>query len=155
VRDVRWASRHLGKPDAEPPSDGARFLLAWGREHPDRLLALLARLDAPGDKADQPGREGGGNGAPIELRYEKAVRAKALLVPAREMRRHVRFDRTAGWAQNLPEDAQVVWCEADPAREGVVLVLTSGEFPLVPAGEPVAAVDLAQLLPESNPDRGA
>jgi hypothetical protein len=47
VRALRWAERNLGKPDAEAqaPSELARYLLALGREHPDRFLACLALLE--------------------------------------------------------------------------------------------------------------
>ena len=51
-RDLRWAGRHLDKPEAVPPSALAGRLVALGRQHPDRLLSLLLQLDAEGRRGE-------------------------------------------------------------------------------------------------------
>ena len=58
-RALRWAGRHMGKPDAVPPSDLAGRLAALGRDHPDRLVSLLLQLDAERRRgaADAPAPE--------------------------------------------------------------------------------------------------
>ena len=52
-RDVRWVYRNLGNADAKPPSELAKRLLALAREHPDRFVACLAKLETPTPEPDQ------------------------------------------------------------------------------------------------------
>lgn len=155
VRDLRWTSRNLGNPDAEPPSELARCLLALGREHSDRFLACLAILDGLGPKADQRDRE-------ASDRTERQSNPAEGLADRREQNGN-RAPRTSGqplrlrrvslaeqdvvfllarYRANLPHDCKVVGCAVDPVRGGVVFTLTSETFPPVTEGEPVP-----ELLP--------
>jgi ribosomal protein L7/L12 len=45
IRDVRWAYRSIGKPDAQPPTAFAGLLLALARDHPERFAVCLAQVD--------------------------------------------------------------------------------------------------------------
>src|SRR6266478_6210995 len=56
VRDLKWACKNLDRPDAKPPSALAGRLVVLGREQPDRLVALLAALEAQMPKAEHPER---------------------------------------------------------------------------------------------------
>src|SRR5260370_26750868 len=53
-RDVLWAYRHLGDPDAMPPSPMAERLLALGREEPDRLIACLVMVTGEDQQPERP-----------------------------------------------------------------------------------------------------
>src|SRR5262249_52231764 len=50
VRDVRWAYKHLGRPDAVPPTALAGLLVALGREHPDQFVSCLATADGAAER---------------------------------------------------------------------------------------------------------
>jgi hypothetical protein len=154
VRDVRWAYRNLGKPDAVPPSDGARFWLTVAREQPDKFFACLVLLGTPEDKADcrksggppEPdpdvvsadGRRDDGNGATLALRIDpRPLRVKTLFVPEAHLRMHLTGDRPLPWVMNLPRDFVVLASAVDRGRKGLVLTLYSGAFDVVAEGEPI------------------
>src|SRR4051794_18617252 len=44
-RDLLWAYRHLGEEDVVPPSPRAAIWLTLAREHPERFLDCLVRLE--------------------------------------------------------------------------------------------------------------
>jgi hypothetical protein len=150
-RDALWAYRHLGRPDAQPPSELAKLLLALGREQPDRLFACLALLDDPGHPAEQPNREAGGSAeadpttggrspdpqsSGNDLGGKPPQKVRKLFVDARHLLARLTGDGGA-WVSNLPRGAYVVGCETDPGRDGIVLLIHSEAFPPVAEGEAI------------------
>jgi hypothetical protein len=149
VRDVRWAYRNLGKPDAEPPSALAGLLVALGRQHPDRLLACLATLDDTGQRGDQAG----GHGEPTDKEPREGLRAprvgsegspgrvktlrlaEAQLVAYLTGRKYPRI-------KNLPPGLEIVACEREVGGKVVVLTIRSEVFPLVEEGETVPELEV-------------
>jgi hypothetical protein len=65
-----------------------------------------------------------------------ADRVKLLFVRGRELAYRLGH-RDAPWAVNLPGDAQVVDGRFDHAREGLVLIVRSAEFPRIARGTPI------------------
>jgi hypothetical protein len=62
-RDILWAYNHLDKPDAKPPSPGAKMWAKLARKEPVRFLAHVARNEAPRKvQSKQPGNEAKGTG---------------------------------------------------------------------------------------------
>lgn len=145
VRALRWAERNLGRPDAEPPSALAQLLVTLGREHPDRFVACLAVVDAPGyklDHADERGsdeRQKDGNG----LGGKPPQRVRNLFIDGRLLVSRLTGNGTA-WISNLPRDAWVVGCKADASRDGIVLTIYSATFPPITDGETVPELTTVQ-----------
>jgi hypothetical protein len=148
-RDILWAYRHLGKPDAKPPSAGARLWAALAREHPARFLACVARLEGqPADAGQRngtahgpAGRAAGAtdvwpNGGPVNG-SGRPLRVKRLFVPEQRLTQCL-IGRHWLRITNLPADCmRIVASEGDPARQGVWLTIASELFEPVAAGQPI------------------
>jgi hypothetical protein len=121
-RDLRWAYKNIGRPDAEPPSEFARSLRELGREHPDKLFDLLRAgpiANGTQDKDASPPKE------PQRVR-RIAIDARYLLT---------RLTRNgSSVVANLPRDAYIVGCEVDLEQDKIVLTIYSDSFPPVKAG---------------------
>jgi hypothetical protein len=134
-RDLRWAYKNLGKPDAEPPSDLARSLRELGREHPDKFYSLL---QAPA--ANEPnGIRSGNNGAASDSKLPQRVRR--ISIDARHLMSRLTKDGSAV-VSNLPRDAYIVACEEESARDELVLTIYSDSFPPVEAGAVIPEIAL-------------
>jgi hypothetical protein len=142
VRDVRWAYRHLGKPDAVPPSALAGFLVALAREHPDRFITCLALADAQSPKAERKRRTDGvpSAGSPDGCPDGQSRRLKRLTVWEAGLFEYLRGG-TGAWVYDLPADAHVVACEADTSHRALRLTIRSVTFPEVAEGEPLPGVE--------------
>ena len=57
-KDILWAYRNLDKPDAKPPSPGARMWADLARNEPSRFLAHLARIEAARQEKSRTGKRG-------------------------------------------------------------------------------------------------
>jgi hypothetical protein len=150
VRALRWASRHLDKPDAVPPNELAGRLLALGREAPDRLLALLIQLDSKGGKSEigEPLPGSGPRPAPslpvlapqptppTQGRGGAPQRVKKLILPAGQLSYF--FSGLPGsWVVGLPRNFEIVGWAVDSAQGRVELTIRSETFPPVAEGEPI------------------
>jgi hypothetical protein len=147
-RDAEWVYRNLGNPDVEPPSEFARLLLALGRQHPDRLLACLAALDAQVPKTEQPQQSaegarpvGPGGTTGWFPEGNDSRRLKQVTVFEGLLLAFLRSG-TAGWACDAPFDARVVGCAADASRRAIRLFIRSVTFPEVAEGEPIPDLEL-------------
>jgi hypothetical protein len=157
IRDARWAYRNLGKPDAEPPSALAGRLVALGREQPDKFFACLMSLQPPTNAAEPRNRETAtsaddvpemlrGSGTlqatndvnPIEssLTARQPRRLKAVFVPEAILTLCL-AGGAAPRITNFPLPMRVVGYKIDPVREGVVLIIYSELFPVLPDGQPI------------------
>jgi hypothetical protein len=148
-RDILWAYRNLDKPEARPPSAGAKLWAALARDEPARFLACLARLEAQPAADPRAGAArgpvaagetpGGGAESAIGAVAGRPLRAQRLFVPEQRLTQCLAGDH---WLRitNLPVDClHVIASEADPARGGVWLTIVSPLFEPVPAGEPIPA----------------
>jgi hypothetical protein len=162
VRAARWALENLDTPDAVPPSALAARLLALGREHPDRLAVCLASLEAIGHKAGEQdccpqhpslngasakgsgiadnGQQGDSETPELLVRGTPSRRLRKVCVETQQLIYRLTGDGTA-WISNLPRDARPVGCETDPTRDGIILIIYSGTYPPVAAGEPIPEIE--------------
>jgi hypothetical protein len=137
VRDLRWAGRHLGDPEAAPPSPLAGRLLAWGREQPDRFLACLAPRDA--DAAAPPRFEE----RPAALAGDRPRRVETLAVPLHHLVGQLVGSGPIPAVVNLPRGFAVVGCAIATAVAGgapqrsLRLTVASAAFAAVPPGAPI------------------
>jgi hypothetical protein len=145
VRDVRWAYKHLGKPDAVPPTALAGLLVALGREHPDRLVSCLATADGAAE------RKGGQSAGQAEIAKPepqdqvRGPRAEGESLRGRIKKLRVTEFQLAAYLtgrrqptiKNLPPDVQIVDCEREPEGNVIVLTLRSEAFPQVPEDQKV------------------
>ncbi len=118
--ETAWAHRHIGD-DAPPPSPMAGLLRDLGREHPDRLIALVALDD--GQRAVKPV-------APQPRRLMRlSLRSAAVpLFLAGVAGRH---------RAELPAHFEVVKIEVDLKEERTVITVESEDLPAVADGAPV------------------
>jgi hypothetical protein len=140
-RGLLWAYKNLDRPEANPPSALAGRLLTLGREHPDRLFACLALLDARRSQA--------GRGAPLTpgravRAAEQPERLRKLFVGARHLVDCL-TGAAAAWVSNLPADAYLMGCEPAPGRDGIFLLFYANRFPPVALGAPVPEIE-AELV---------
>lgn len=129
VRAVQWAERHLGRPEAVPPSPLAGLLLAMGREHPDRLLGCLALAGSQGldGQRDDAGRT-------IRVRGRSCPRRVVrMAIPEHHFVQCLKGGR-GPWVKGLPEDMRIIEFEVDPVHREVVLTIESGTFEEVATG---------------------
>jgi hypothetical protein len=131
VRELLWAYRNLGNPDAEPSSALAGRLLALGREHPDRFFACLMQLKphATPDTAPPGEQPHNGNAAARKL----PPRVRKLVVEGQYLLTRLTGDGSA-YLSGIPHGAAIVDCAPDPEGNGVVFILHSGTFPPVLEG---------------------
>jgi hypothetical protein len=142
-RDALWAYRQLcregaanggvnGGDGCKPPTPFAASLLALGREHPDRLAAVLIQMDGP---------------APVvQLVQEKPragpCRVKTLTLMPYQWKEWVLGSHSA-WMEKIPEGVEVVgpvkWF---PRGKKMVLTLRHESFEPVPEGAPVPEIKL-------------
>lgn len=94
----------------------------------------------PGDRRiNREGRPKGSSkssrqpSSPAVDRAPCADRLQVLVVPTRDLARRLRW-KLAPWITNLPEDAEIVSCRVDAARDTVAFVLRSNTFPRIAAG---------------------
>jgi hypothetical protein len=127
-RDIRWAYRNLAKADAVPPSVMAGRLLALGRDHPDRLAALLMRLGEAGPAAvAQPA-------VPHRVRFVTLTRAQVY--------EWLLYGHSRPWMSRLPDDFTVEVVTVHWKANKVTLLVRSEAFEPVPEREPVPEVRL-------------
>jgi hypothetical protein len=143
LRDIRWAYNHLGKPDAKPPSPGAKLWADLALSGPARFLTCVANLEAAGESKGQgPGErqapEPGGPEAPTGngSSAKPPLRIRKLFLDAQHLLLRLTGDGTA-WVSNLPRGAYIVGAQADPSREGIVFTLYAETFPPVTAGNAI------------------
>jgi hypothetical protein len=146
-RDILWAYRHLDKPDAQPPSAGARLWAALAREHPARFLACVARLEATAPPEGQrpgeaPGRTGnppsGGPAGGSAVDDARPRRAVQIFVPEQRLAQCLGGEQRWLRITNLPTDClRILASRADPDQRGVWLTVESPAFAPVPAGAPI------------------
>jgi hypothetical protein len=159
VRDVRWAYKNLGKPDAVAPSEGARYWLTVARERPSEFAAALVQLDRsenrkpvtnePATGTGPGSRQHNDNGAtPIRRIAQRPLRAKSLFLPEDHLRRQFSGERPLSGVTNLPDGFRVVACDVDRTRRGLLLTLLSEAFEEVAEGEPIP-----ELAPQFASDR--
>jgi hypothetical protein len=156
-RDLLWAWKNLGNPDAEPPSPLAGLLLAMGRSDPANFLFCLSllevqtlKLEVEAPKAEEqkpvsndtapnvlaPKADGfRNNGQPRRLKRVR-VREDSILSSARMGNPNCQY------FLNVPNDAHIVACEADIPHRELHVVITSEKFPEVAEGEPIPEVEL-------------
>jgi hypothetical protein len=131
LRAIRWACRHVDRPDAVPPSPLAGYYLALGREHPDRFLACLAALDEKTPTEPE-----------TEDRARSTDRLKQLFWPLRQL--VFRLSHLKGaHLTNLPRDYEIVDCRMNRTCTGVIFTIRSGTFPEVAEGA---------LIPDFTPN---
>jgi hypothetical protein len=147
-RDILWAYRNLGNPDAKPPSPGAKLWADLARQQPGQFLACLVRFEtAEGqDLASEgegagPGREMDGTGGATGNGWggKPPQRVRKLFVDADHLITRLTSDGSA-WVSNLPRGAYVVGGETDPSRDGIVFTIHSDTFPPVAEGEPIPEI---------------
>ena len=152
-RDLLWAYRNLGQPDAVAPSVLAAGLAALGREHPERLAALLLRMERAGGRGTAPAARVGsppvrgaapktsaaGPPPPREAGWP-GRRLKRLTVPLSKLADLYATRRPDDWwAAVLPRAFELVdscLSEVD-GQEQVTLTFSSPEFPPLAEGEPI------------------
>jgi hypothetical protein len=132
-RDLRWAYKNIGKPDAEPPSEFARGLRELGREHPDKLFDLLRA----GPTAN--GTQDNDDSTPIEPQ-----RVRGIAIDSRHLLARLTKDGIALLA-NLPRDAYIVGCQEGPADDEIVLHIHSDTFPPTKPGAAIPKIALEYI----------
>lgn len=120
-RDLRWAQRNLGNPDAIPPTDGARYWASLAKERPGDFVAALRAQDV------RPRVE-----RPAVIKPPRRV--KTLLVPEQWLFIYMLGRCGAG----VPSDSRLVELAAVP--EGIRFTIESDQFPLVADGHPIEAL---------------
>jgi hypothetical protein len=157
VRDLHWAERHLGDPDAVPPSPLAGRLLALARDQPDRFLACLALRDAQGQPSAPPRASAvrRARGARAGRAWPYASRRPVTAVqdsggPAGAPGPAAHRRRRLPWVRNLSAGFQVTACVVGLDRETggrwrrvPRITLESAAFPEVLPGAPVP-----QMVPD-------
>lgn len=139
LRDVRWAYRNVGKPDAEPPSAFAGLLVALMREHPDRFLTCLALAEAQVLNRERK-RMAKGMPSSVVLDDGQPRRLMRLTLWETSLFTVLRGG-TGRWVYGIPADAHVVACEADTSQRALRLVIRSVTFPEVAEGEPIPELE--------------
>jgi hypothetical protein len=140
-RDVKWAYRQLCREGAanggvnsgdgvhgcKPPSRFAAMLLALGREHPDRLAAVLIQLDGPAPVVQLVQEK-----PRTEARPPRKV--KTLTLMPYQWKEWVLGSHSA-WMEKIPEGVEVEgpvrWF---PKGKRMVLTLRHESFEAVPEG---------------------
>ena len=147
ARDLRWAYKNLGRPDAVPPTALAGLLVALGREHPDRLVACLVLLDSQAPKAEQRERDAndaqprGGGGAASEFPdYGPSRRLREVTVSEGRLFAYLRAG-SGRWVHTPPHDAHVVGVVANISQRTIRLVIHSEDFPVVEEGKPIPELE--------------
>lgn len=130
VRAALWAFRHLDNEGAVPPSPLARRLLELGREHPDKLTAVLLKID------------GAGKG-----RRERQAKKAPAPEGSRRLRKltlHSRLFESLGLELSrvpcLPAVVGIVGIAVSTNNGPAFLTLSSPAFPEVPEGQPIPEV---------------
>lgn len=133
VRAALWAFKHLDDEDAVPPSPLARRLLELGREHPDKLLAVLLKID----------------GARSSPKADSAPRvSKKTEAPSRRLRKvslsGSRLFETLGLelsrVPRLPPYVEIVGIAVSTRGAPTTLTLRSPMFEEVPEDQPIPEV---------------
>jgi len=146
-RDIVWAYRNLDRPDAKPPSPGARRWAEFARRKPDRFLAYVVRIETAGEKPAERKEDGHTDGERDRVGGATAKgsdgkppqKVRKVLVDAQHLLTRLTGDGTA-CVSNLPRDAYVVGYEADPSRDGILLTMHSEKFPPVSEGETIPEI---------------
>jgi hypothetical protein len=146
VRDLLWAYRNLGKPDAVPPSPLAAGLAALGRERPEQLVACLALADGlgrQGQAADPGERTDGkpGDGAvppPPEAPTEPPHGLQRVSVPGEDLIAYLR-GAPLSWVRSVPHVFEVVGLSLENCglERRAVLTIRSPRLPPAADGEPI------------------
>jgi len=137
-RDIIWAYRNLDKPDARPPSAGAKMWAQLARTQPAHFLDCVLRVDTAGE----PRAVGEAHGAGGTASDSPTRRLKTIAV-----RETCLFDfLSEGWPNynnviNPPPDAHVVGCEADTSQRRIGLIISSATFPEVAEGEEIPELE--------------
>jgi hypothetical protein len=116
LRAARWASRHLRKPDAVPPSELAGALLGLGCQEPDRFALLLDSLEA---------RVQGRKGSPPE----PPRRLKRLTVPGESQIEWLTCQDEPDWLRSLPNGFAIEGCWVDMWGKQFTFTIRSRTFP--------------------------
>jgi hypothetical protein len=146
-RDLEWASKHLGKPDAEPPTNGARFWRGVAETQPDRFAAALAEMDKADHRKPEPtvpapaprDRQECGPTPAITRVAQKPQRAKLAFLSLDHLTQLLKGSLHAA---GVPSDARCVAASLDRERRGLVLTVISNNFSMVSEG---------QVIPEMTP----
>ncbi len=138
-RDILWAYRNLDKPDARPPSAGAKMWAQLARTQPAHFLACVLRVETAGEPRAVGEEVNGAGGTvgdfPSRRLKTIAVRETCLFDFLRE-----------GWPNyayviNPPTDAHIVGCETDTSQRRIRLIISSATFPEVAEGEEIPELE--------------
>jgi hypothetical protein len=132
-RDLEWAYRHLDKPDAKPPSPGAKQWAEYARRQPDKFLDRVLRVSA-GEEQLRGSTSRKAEGLRCD---ERPSRVMTMFVPWPHLLAHFTGKRDGFWLRNLPLDTRLISCVMHPARSGVEFLIHSETFPEVAEGEPI------------------
>lgn len=141
-RDILWAYRNLGKPDAKPPSPGAKMWAELAREQPGRFLACVARIEAAQEKPrrvkkDKPRQEANGT-APRGFGDGRSRRVKMTTLSEEGVFALPRRDEAASDRDlKLPFDAHIVDCETDVSQRRIHIFICSESFREVLEGQSI------------------
>jgi len=150
-RDILWAYRNLGNPDAKPPSPGAKMWAEHARQEPGHFLGCVVRMETAGEQETNnevddagPGREPAANGDPIlqVVGETEPQRLMTVFIPWAHLMMYLTGDRSP-WVKNVPRDSHLVSGEAIPKRRGIQLTIRSETFLVVGEGE-----GIPELLPD-------
>ncbi len=149
-RDIQWVYRNLNKPDAQPPSAGAKLWQKLAREQPAMFLECVVRVDTGPAQEAESKVEGESSRLAVEPAGRLTRQSFGVNLPDRVRLLFLggqylfyRLIRDGNHkVSNLPQDAHLVGCASDPTRDGVLLVVYSATFP------PVAE---DQVIPELTP----
>jgi hypothetical protein len=149
-RDILWVYRNLDKPDAKPPSAGARMWAEHARKDPGHFLACVLRADT-GAHSDAemglvPKPDVIGGSAGIGTTGKTPQRVKNFFIGGCHLLQRLTRNGSA-WIANLPRDAEIVGCKPDSSRDGIVFTVYSESFRPIPQGEviPELEVDYARV----------
>ncbi len=141
---ARWAMKRLDSEGAVPPSPLAGALLRLGREHPDRLAALVDELEAmarPEKSVNQPpAQTTTAPPAPVQAPLASTAprRVRKLLLNQKQLAQFW-ANAPVTWVQKLPENYKVVGdieVRRSLAHAQFILLLESEKFGPVAEGAP-------------------
>jgi hypothetical protein len=119
-RDLMWVYRNLDRPDAKPPTNGARMWMDYARTNPGDFLACVLRADVVRDQSQETRKPG----APAK----PPQRVQMLCVPEDRLINYLKGSRDRR-ITNLPSDCQIV--SAVVGKEGLFLTIRSASFCVV------------------------
>jgi hypothetical protein len=143
-RDIEWAYRHLGKPDADPPTEGAKLWLDLARREPDNFLAHVVRLETAEEKkleakleqahADWDRDEAGDD---FILNQGRPARVAKMFLSEAQLWKYLKGESVPPIANLRSYGTKILGCKKPRSGAGVILFLGSWSFDFVETGEPI------------------